>query len=161
MRQLLSCTFLLVLLAGGIPAAAVAGDPACASTQAANDLRSCDHCREVKRILSDPAFEGVRFEVTPLRLGATIRMEADQADAQILLQEFTARMWESSEVDETEHVCDYCRKRHAQLEHVLVDWTTTANGVQLVLISEEPKFAQWALADARDTQGWVLSSAGH
>ena len=70
-------------------------------------------------------------------------------------------MWGGSGVDEQEHVCDYCRKRRSNLEHVLVDWTATAEGVELVLISEEPKFAKWAIRDARETQSWVLSSAEH
>lgn len=144
----------------GTPITAPAGDEAlCESTQAANELRSCGTCREVKRILSDPELAGVSFEVTELRLGATIRMQAGSDDAQLLLQEFTTQMWGGNGVDVGEHVCDYCLKRRVSLEHVLVDWTATGDGVQLVLISEEPEFAKWALHDARETQSWVLSSA--
>lgn len=151
---------LLVLAGLGAPALAVAGDdPLCKSTQAANDLRSCVYCREVKTILSDPAFEGITFEVTALRMGATIHMEAKTAEGQLLLQDFVARMWGTPELDEHEKVCDYCLKRHQQLQHVIVDWNAGEDGIELVLISQEPKFAQWALSDARETQSWVLSSA--
>lgn len=152
---------LLVLLVFGTPVAALAGDPECKTTQAANDLRSCGYCREVKTILSDPAFEHISFDVTALRLGATVHMEAKSPEAELLLQQFTERMWGTPELDEHDQVCDYCRKRREKLEHVIVDWTSTPDGVQLVLISEEPQFAQWALGDARETQSWVLSSAGN
>lgn len=158
-RTLLST--LLVLGALGLPITAWGGDAPCASTQAATDLRSCCYCSAIKGILSDPEFEGVRFDVTALRTGATVRMQADHAEAQLLLQDFIAQMWGTVELDGDEQVCDYCRKRRANLEHVIVDWSVTEDGVQLVLISEESKFAQWALGDAQKAQSWVLSSAGN
>jgi glutaredoxin len=152
---------MLVVTVLGLPVMAQGGDSPCKSTQAANELRSCGYCREVKRILSDPALEGVTFEVTALRLGASVHMEAASDDARLLLQDFTMQMWGGSEVDEQEHVCDFCQKRRSKLEHVMVDWIATANGVELVLISEEPKFAKWAISDARESRSWVLSSAEH
>ena len=164
MRRLDLRTFLSTLVvcaALGLPISAWGGDAPCPSTQAANELRSCVYCRDIKTILSDPAFEGVDFEVTALKLGATVHMEAKTPEAELLLQEFTERMWGAPEVDGHEHVCDYCRKRREQLDHVIVDWSSTEDGIQLVLISQEPKFAQWALGDARELQGWVLSSAGN
>jgi glutaredoxin len=159
LRTLLST--LLVLGALATPMMALAGDVPCASTQAANDLRSCCYCSEIKNILSDPEFEGVSFDVTALRTGATVRMQADQAAAQLLLQDFTTQMWGAVKLDGDEQVCDYCQKRRAQLDHVIVDWSVTSDGVQLVLISEEPKFAEWVLGDAQKAQSWVLSSAGN
>ena len=54
----------VVLAALALPISAWGGDAPCASTQAANDLRSCCYCSEIKNILSDPEFEGVRFDVT-------------------------------------------------------------------------------------------------
>jgi hypothetical protein len=152
---------LLVLVAVGLPLSALGGDAPCAATQAANDLRSCCYCSEIKNILSDPEFEGVSFDVTALTSGATVRMQADQAEAQLLLQDFTTQMWGTVKLDGDEQVCDYCQKRRTKLEHVIVDWSVTDDGVQLVLISQEPKLAAWALGDAQNAQSWVLSSAGN
>jgi glutaredoxin len=150
----------LVLVAISLPLVTHAGDePACKSTQAANDLRSCTHCREAKRILSDPGLSGVSFEVTSLRLGATVEISADSDEARLLVQELVAHMWGQGPAGADQAVCDYCRKRQVMLADVLVDWTATADGVQLVLISQDPELARWALQDARSTQGWVLSSA--
>ena len=150
----------LVLVAICLPLAAPAGDtPECKSTQAANELRSCTHCREAKRILSDPGLAGVSFEVTPLRLGATVTISADSDESRLLVQELVAHMWGQEPAGPDEPLCDYCRKRDVMLVEVLVDWTATADGVQLVLISKDPDLAKWALKDARSTQGWVLSSA--
>lgn len=150
----------LVLVAISMPLAAHAGDePECKSTQAANDLRSCTHCRESKRILSDPGLSGVSFEVTPLRLGATVDISADSDEARLLVQEFVSHMWGQELADADDPVCDYCRKRQVLLVDVLVDWTVTTDGVQLVLISKDPDLAKWAIKDARSTQSWVLSSA--
>lgn len=162
MRQLDTRTLLgtlLVLAALGLPITAQGGDDPCKSTQAADELRSCGYCREVKRILSDPAMEGVTFEVTELRVGATVEMHAVSDDGRLLLQDLVDSMWGEPTVDGGEHVCDYCSKRRAKLAGVLVDWTSTPQGVEMVLISEDPMVAKWALADARATQGWVLSSA--
>ena len=158
-RTLLST--MLVLGALGLPITAWGGDAPCTSTQAANDLRSCCYCSEIKNILSDPEFEGVSFDVTGLSTGATIRMRADQAEAQLLLQDFTTQMWGTVKLDGDEKVCDYCDKRRQKLEHVIVDWSVTSDGLQLVLISEEPKLAEWVLGDAENAQSWVLSSAGN
>ena len=149
----------LVLVAMILPLAAHAGgEPECKSTQAANDLRSCTHCREVKRILSDPELTGVSFEVTPLRLGATVTISADNDESRLLVQELVTHMWGQEPAGPDEPVCDFCRKRQLKLVDVLVDWTATADGIQLVLISQDPELAKWALQDARSTQGWVLSS---
>jgi len=150
----------LVLFAIGLPLVAYAGDdPECKSTQAANDLRSCSYCREVKHILGDPGLTGISFEVTPLQLGATVQISADSDESRLLVQEFVTHMWGQEPADPDEPVCDYCRKRQSMLVDVLVDWTATADGVQLVLISKDLDLAKWALQDARSTQGWVLSSA--
>ena len=150
----------LVLIALGLPVASHAGDvPACKSTQAAIELRSCDYCREVKRILSDPGLSGVSFEVTPLRLGATVVISADNDDARLLMQELVTHMWGPEPAGPDADVCDYCRNRQEMLVDLLVDWTATQDGVQLVLISQDTELAKWALQDARTTRGWVLSSA--
>jgi hypothetical protein len=135
---LLAALLALVVLS----APALAGDPECKSTQAANDLRSCCYCSGIKTVLSDPEFEGIGFEVTPMKMGATVRMEAEQTEAQLLLQDFTRHMWGSVELDGSEQVCDYCLKRRENLDHVTVDWSATDDGVQLVLLSEKPKFAR-------------------
>ena len=159
LRTLLST--LLVLVALGLPITARGGDDPCKSTQAADELRSCGYCREVKRILSDPAMEGVTFEVTGLRLGATVEMHAGSDEGRLLLQDLVDSMWGETAVDGDSHVCDYCSKRREKLAGVLVDWTSTPDGLEMVLISEDPKVAKWALKDARATQGWVLNSAAH
>ena len=161
LRRTIPTLFAMLLLIG-LPITAYAGDEApCKSTQAANELRSCDYCREIKRILSDPGMEGVDFQVTALKLGATVHMESTTDEGLLLLQDLVSSMWGETEVDDAAHVCDYCLKRREKLQHVLVDWTATNDGVQLVLISEEPSYAKWAVKDARATQGWVLSSAEH
>jgi hypothetical protein len=150
----------LALVAIGLPLAAFAGDtPECKSTQAANELRSCTYCREVKHILGDPEFTSVSFNVTPLRLGASVEISADNDASRLLVQEFVTHMWGQKPAGPDDPVCDYCRTRHAMLVDVLVDWTATADGVQLVLISQDPELAEWVLQDARATQGWVLGSA--
>ena len=149
----------LVLVAISLPLEARAGDSvACKSTQAAIDLRSCVHCREIKQILGSPELTGVSFEVTPLQSGATVVISADNEESRLLVREFVTRMWGEEPAGADDPVCDYCRNRQAMLVDILVDWTDTADGVQLVLVSQDPELAKWALEDARTTQGWVLSS---
>lgn len=155
------CILVLALAGLGIASpGARAGDEAeCRSTQAAIELRSCGYCRDVKKILSDPDLARVHFEVTPLRVGATVRITAETDEARLLMQEFVSLMWGAPDLENDLHACDYCEGRREHLGHLLVDWTATVDGLELVLISEEPALAQWALADARSTRGWVLGSA--
>lgn len=153
-------TSALILLAVA-PGARAGDSQPCEQTQAAIDLRSCGHCRDLKRLLSEPGLSGVSFEVTPLRLGATVHISADNDDARLLVQELVDRVWGEGASALDDHSCDFCRTRQAKLAEILVDWTATADGAQLVLISEDPALAQWALQDARSTQGWVLSSASN
>lgn len=144
------------------PSASRAGDrPACDQTQAAIDLRSCGHCRDLKRILSEPGLSGVSFEVTPLRLGATVRLSADDDEGRLIVQELIDQMWGDGANALDEHTCEYCRGRQEKLSRLLVDWNSTGDGTEVVLISQDRELAQWALDDARTTQGWVLSSASN
>lgn len=162
MLAMLAMLTMLTTLTVLVPLTAVAGDgksPVCASTQATIELRSCGYCREIKDILSDPDFAGVRFEVIPLRLGATVQISADTDEARVLMQEFVALMWGDGGAAYKDHACDYCSSRREHMTGLLVDWSSTSDGMELVLISEDPVLAQWALADARSTRGWVLGSA--
>jgi hypothetical protein len=157
-RLRLGIVFLLLVLAA--PTGAFAGDtPTCKSTQVANDLRSCPYCREVKRILSDPEIDHLTsFEVTGLNVGATVEIHATSDAARLLVQDFVKEMWEMGEVPDEEHVCDFCRERRAKLGLIVVDWAYTDDGVELVLVSQDHDLAAWALEDALNTQGWVLSA---
>lgn len=152
----------LALIALAVPTAR-AGEkpPACEQTQAAIDLRSCGHCRELKRILSEPGLSGVSFHVTPLRLGATVHITADNDDARLLVQEFVDEVWGDGARLVDERTCEFCRARRDKLAEILVDWNSDSSGTELVLISEDRSLARWALEDARSTQGWVLSSASN
>jgi hypothetical protein len=153
---------LTTLLAMAMPIAARAeGGSPCEQTQAAIDLRSCGHCREVKRILSEPGLSAITFDVTGLRLGATVQIGAHDEEARLLALELVDQMWGESSHRMDEHTCEFCRSREEKLASMLVDWTSTDDGIQVVLISEDRTLAQWALKDARSTQGWVLSSASN
>ncbi|RKZ15229.1 hypothetical protein DRQ53_09575 [bacterium] len=154
---------LILVLSGLLATTAVwAGDDApCKSTQATIELRSCGYCREIKDILSDPGLEEISFEVTPLRLGATVTIHAEGDDARLLMQEFVQIMWGDLDASGENHTCDYCMGRRVQLDEVLVDWTSDSDGLHLVLISEDPQLAEWALTDVRSAQGWVLGSAAN
>jgi len=156
--RLLGTAFVLVALAA--PLGAAAGDSAtCESTVVANELRSCPYCREVKRILSDPDIDQLTsFEVTGLKVGATVEIHAASDEARLLVQDFVRQMWGDGEIPEGQHVCDFCRERREKLAEVVVDWTLTDDGVTLVIVTRDAGLAEWALEDARSTQGWVLAS---
>lgn len=154
---ILGCLAALAL-SGSLPARA-ADRKVCESTQAAIELRSCPYCREVKRILSDPELAGIHFDVTDLRVGASVHISADNDASRLLMQEFVQQMWGATELDAGNHVCDFCAKRRAHLSSVTVDWAATSDGIEMVLITDDPALARWTQQDARVTQGWVLGSA--
>jgi hypothetical protein len=140
---------------GTVPARA--GD-ACTTSQAADALLRCAHCKAMKKLLTEAAIADVAIEVHDLEHGVVVELEGKSPDGVALVHQLVDEMWTSGKHCETE-ISTACHERFEALGHVGIDRAVTEKGVILVLSSEDDELVRWVREDARVTRSFVLSAA--
>lgn len=157
-RVVLSAMALLWTIGfGAVSTPAWAGD-ACATSQAADALLRCAHCKALKQLLTQAAIADVAIEVHDLQHGVVVEVEGKSPEGVALVHQLVDEMWTRGKHCETE-ISTACHERYEALGHVGIDRAKTDDGVILVLSSENEELVQWVREDARMTRSFVLSAA--
>jgi len=158
MRRIFLLTLLLTFAASASLAPTARAQGTCASSQAANSLLSCEHCKAVKQLLTDASIGDVSFEVHEMSRGVLVEVEGTTPAGVELVHSLVDEMWSPASHCETK-ISDACRERYEHIGKAGVDRALTEKGVILVLSSEDTELVTWLREDAQMTRNFVLTAA--
>ena len=131
-----------------------ADDNTCSSSKAANDLVSCNHCHELKQMLSEIGGTQLHIEVYDLAHGALIQLVDAGATDMDAVTKLTGEIWglHSDAEAKTARFCDVCALRSRKLQRVERDRVMTPGGAIVVLTGADDAMIAWLREDARTQQ---------
>lgn len=149
--------FLPLLLLGACLAlpAELRADETCSTTKAANDLISCDHCHDLKQLLSEIGGTKLRIEVYDLAQGVLVQLVDARSGDQAAVARLTGEIWALSNepgTATTTSYCDLCALRSRKLQRVERDRALTPEGAIVVLTGPDAATIAWLREDARIQQ---------
>jgi len=155
-RGLVVLTALTVAMLFAAPVAR-AGDE-CLSSKLTNELMDCAHCTAFKKLLSHRSIGKVTMEIHELERGAIVEIEANHASAVQLVHDLVREIW-NTEAHCESTMSEVCSARVHELRGIDIDRALTSHGALVVLRAGDAEKARWALKDARDARGYVLTAA--
>ena len=157
-RLLLGATVLVALVASNTAVTPAHAGDECSTSQAADALMRCAHCKAMKKLLTQASIADVAIEVHDLQHGVVVELESKTPEGVALVHQLVDERWTTSKHCETE-ISTACSERFEALDKVGIDRAKTDDGVILVLSSEHEELVQWVREDARMTRNFVMHAA--